>query len=237
MNCMLQEVQSAGHEDSEGAIIHIYTSACSAISYFYTVCACKLSFRADYHCLWSIHAGVAVLCPIPVQEVMVLFLFCTTVCRMNDRPSAILVVCGWWWRPVVHSTFLGLIRLSWHWSYNRADRLNMYFHCHLSAMCIEDRSCGFDIRYNRKIIVPKRKLQCLWVGGQGGDVMGKRCSERQNIAKYQDIYNLNRISMDDAGEASKVFFILFVDGILSCPQSKQGVEEDVQAFRNHHTVK
>lgn len=132
------------YRDSEGAIIHIYTSACSAISYFYTVCACKLSFRADYHCLWSIHAGVAVLCPIPVQEVMVLFLFCTTVGRINDRPSAILVVCGWWWRPVVHSTFLGLIRLSWHWSYNRADRLNMYFHCHLSAMCIEDRSCGFE---------------------------------------------------------------------------------------------
>lgn len=64
------------------------------------------------------------------------------------------------------------------------------------------------IRYNRKIIVPKRKLQCLWVGGQGGDVMGKRCSERQNIAKYQDIYKLNRISMDDAGEASKVFYTL-----------------------------
>lgn len=23
-----------------------------------------------------------------------------------------------------------------HWSYNRADRLNIYFHCHLSSMCI-----------------------------------------------------------------------------------------------------
>lgn len=92
INCML-EVHSAG---PGGAIIHIYTSACSAISYFYTVGACKLSFRADYHCLWSIHAGVAVLCPIPlyppVREVMMLFLFCTIVSRMNDRPSAILVV-------------------------------------------------------------------------------------------------------------------------------------------------